>query len=483
MNAAQVREERLLMDRSVPGRIGVSLSALDVPSQAMPDPALLREGLELPELSEGEVVRYFSRLSQLNFSVDTHFYPLGSCTMKYNPKVNELVASLPGFANLHPHQLPETSQGALRLMYELQALLAEITGMAGASLAPLAGAHGEWSGMLMIRAYHHERGDHARTKVVIPDSAHGTNPASATMAGFQVVSVPTDASGNMDLEALKAQATPDLAGIMFTLPNTLGLFDTGIVDVCKTVHEAGGLVYCDGANMNALLGRAKLGDMGFDVMHLNLHKTFSTPHGGGGPGAGPVCACKRLLPYLPTPVVEKEGEKFRLGSPPKSIGRVGGFHGNFGVLVKAYAYIRSLGAEGLREVSGNAVLNANYLLSRLRDMYHLPYDRRCMHEVVFSARNQHGRGVRGLDIAKRLLDYGFHAPTMYFPLIVEEALMIEPVETESKETIDAFIDAMRAINEEVSRDPDLVKGAPHTTPVSRMDEAGAARHPDLRWKR
>ena len=485
MPAKVTGEQRLLMDRSVPGRTGVSLPRLDVPSQPLPEGQPLRDGLELPELSEGEVVRYFLRLSQLNFSVDTHFYPLGSCTMKHNPRVHEEMASLPGFAALHPLQPEETAQGALRLMFELQRLLSEITGMAETSLAPLAGAHGELAGMLMVRAYHRERGDSARTRVIIPDSAHGTNPASATMAGFQVVSVATGPDGNMDIGALKREATPELAGIMFTLPNTLGLFDTGIAEVCRTVHEAGGLVYCDGANMNALLGRAKLGEMGFDVAHLNLHKTFSTPHGGGGPGSGPVCAVPRLAPFLPTPIARsiEGGDTYALTAPPKSIGRLGGFHGNFGVLVKAYAYIRAMGAEGLKEVSGNAVLNANYLLSRLKDIYHLPYDRRCMHEVVFSARNQRARGVRGLDIAKRLLDYGFHAPTMYFPLIVEEALMVEPVETESREAIDAFIKAMREIDREASESPDVVRGAPHTTPVSRLDEASAARHPDLRWRR
>ena len=483
MEATSKRDERLLMDRSVPGRMGVSLPGLDVPPQPLPEGQPLREDLALPELSEGEVVRYFSRLSQLNFSTDTHFYPLGSCTMKYNPKINEELAAQPGFAHLHPRQQGESAQGALRLMFDFQGLLSEITGMSAISLAPLAGAHGELSGMLMIRAYHREQGDRARTKVIIPDSAHGTNPASATMAGFGVVSVATGPDGNMDIEALKQEATSDLAGMMFTLPNTLGLFDTGIIEVCRIVHEAGGLVYCDGANMNALLGRVKLGDLGFDVAHLNLHKTFSTPHGGGGPGSGPVCANPGLAPFLPAPIVTRtEDDTFALATPAKSVGRVGGFHGNFGVLVKAYAYVRTLAAIGLKEVSGNAVLNANYLLNRLKDLYHLPYDRRCMHEAIFSAQNQQDRGVRALDIAKRLLDYGFHAPTMYFPLIVKEALLIEPVETESKENIDAFIEAMREIDKESREEPGLVKGAPYTTSISRLDEAGAARHPDLRWQ-
>ena len=476
-------DRRTLMERSVAGRIGANLPELDVPLQLPLDQSLLRDELKLPEVAEPEVVRYFTLLSHLNFSIDTNFYPLGSCTMKYNPKVNDEMAFLPGFAALHPHQPPETVQGALRLLHTLQGYLAEITGMKGVSLASLAGAQGEFCGMLMIRACLLDRGETQRTTVAIPDSAHGTNPASAAMSGFQVVTIPSDSSGNMDLEALKAVADSRLAGLMITQPNTLGLFDTNIVELCETVHAAGGLVYGDGANMNALLGRAKPADLGFDVVHLNLHKTFTTPHGGGGPGAGPVCVTEELMPYRPSPVVLQGGDgdgSFSLEEPEKSIGRVGGFHGNFGVLVRAYAYIRSMGNTGLTEVSGNAVLNANYLMQRLRDTYHLPYDRRCMHEVVLSARDQKARGVRGLDIAKRLLDYGFHAPTMYFPLIVDETLMIEPTETESRETLDAFIEAMKAIDREVSDDPDVVTGAPHTTPVSRLDEARAARQPDLR---
>ncbi|MFQ5860931.1 MAG: aminomethyl-transferring glycine dehydrogenase subunit GcvPB, partial [Dehalococcoidia bacterium] len=421
------------MERSVPGRVGTTLPDLDVPAHALPDEGLLRRDLELPEVTEAAVVRYFTHLSQLNFSVDTHFYPLGSCTMKYSPKVNDEVASLPGFAHLHPSQPVETAQGALKLMYELQGYLAELTGMAGTSLAPMAGAHGELAGVLMMRAYHDGRDDGTRRKVAIPDSAHGTNPASAAMGGFKVVTVPSDSQGNMDLEALRQVAGPDLAGIMFTLPTTLGLFDPNIVEVCDLVHQAGGLVYGDGANMNALLGRAKLGHLGFDVVHLNLHKTFSTPHGGGGPGSGPVCVNETLLRFLPAPVVAKrEGsEEYELVRPFQSIGKLAGFHGNFGVLARAYAYIRTLGGPGLRQVSADAVLNANYLLSALKGTYHLPYDRPCMHEVILSAKWQKARSVKGLDVAKRLLDHGFHAPTMYFPLIVEEALMIEPTETES----------------------------------------------------
>ena len=488
---------RLLMERSVPGRVGAVAPPLDVPAQPLPDAALLRADLALPEVSEPEVVQYFTGLSQLNFSIDTQFYPLGSCTMKYNPKVNDEVAFLPGFAAIHPLQPEETAQGALELLYRLQGFLGEITGMAGVSLATLAGAHGELAGVLMMRAYHQARGDFRRTKMAIPDSAHGTNPASAAMAGFDVVTLASDADGNVDLDALHELAGPELAGVMITLPSTLGLFDRNIVEVCRIVHQAGGLVYGDGANMNALLGRVKLGDLGFDVIHLNLHKTFSTPHGGGGPGAGPVCCGPELVPYLAAPVVNvvdvppgdgkadpewDETAFYILDTPEHSIGKISGFHGNFGVLVRAYTYIRTLGDAGIRSISGNAVLNANYLLNKLRDDYYLPYDRPCMHEVVFSADWQRERGVSGLEVAKRLLDYGFHAPTMYFPLIVHEALMIEPTEAENRDTLDAFIQALQAINRETDENPELVRQAPHTTPVSRLDEARAARQPDLRWR-
>ena len=487
---------KLLMERSVPGRVGAVLPLLDVPAQALPEASLIRANLDLPEISEPEVVHYFTTLSQLNFSIDTHFYPLGSCTMKYNPKINDEVASLPGFAAIHPLQPPESSQGALELLWRLRGHLAEITGLPAVSLATLAGAHGELAGMLMMRAYHQARADGARRRVAIPDSAHGTNPASAAMAGFEVVELASDGAGNVDLEALHEVAGPDLAGVMITLPSTLGLFDTNIVEVCRLVHQAGGLVYGDGANMNALLGRVKLGDLGFDVVHLNLHKTFSTPHGGGGPGAGPVCAAESLAPHLPAPLVERtshsspsskgnqeESASYLLATPSETIGKLSGFHGNFGVLVRAYTYIRTLGEAGIRSISGNAVLNANYLMQALKDIYLLPYDRICMHEAVFSADWQKARGAGGLEIAKRLLDYGFHAPTMYFPLIVHEALMIEPTEAETKETLDAFIQALRDIDREVTETPDLVRQAPHTTPVSRLDEARAARQPDLRWKR
>ena len=473
---------KLLMERSVPGRAGCVLPECDVPAAMLPDAALLRDELPLPELSEPEVVQYFTGLSQRNFSIDTHFYPLGSCTMKYNPKINDEAAFLPGFAGIHPLQPPEQAQGALELLHRLQGFLGEITGLPAVSLATLAGAHGELAGMLMVRAWHQAHSGGGRTKVAIPDSAHGTNPASAAMAGFEVVELASDRQGNVDLEALHEVADGSLAGVMITLPSTLGLFDTNIVEVCRIVHDAGGLVYGDGANMNALLGRVKLGDLGFDVAHLNLHKTFSTPHGGGGPGAGPVCAAERLAPYLAAPVVADDADGgYRLITPEASIGKLAGFHGNFGVLARAYAYIRTLGAAGVRSISGNAVLNANYMMNELRDVYRLPYDRACMHEAVFSADWQKAKGAGGLEIAKRLLDYGFHAPTMYFPLIVPECLMIEPTESETRETIDEFVAALKRIDAEITEDAELVRQAPHTTPVARLDEAQAARRPDLRW--
>ena len=473
---------RLLMERSRPGRTGASLPASDVPEQPLPDASLLRDGLELPEVTEGEVVRYFTHLSQLNFSVDTHFYPLGSCTMKYNPRFNEAMAGLAGFASAHPQQPERQVQGAIEVMYRLQELLAEVTGMEAVSLAPLAGAQGELAGMLTIRAALEGRGEGHRRKMLIPDTAHGTNPASAAMAGFGVVSVPSNADGNIDLDALRAEADGDLAGIMLTQPTTLGLFDRNAVEMCRIVHEAGGLVYGDGANMNALLGRVKLGDLDFDVVHLNLHKTFSTPHGGGGPGAGPICTNATLTPFLPGPVaVRRDSGAFGLEMPPKSIGRVGGFAGNFGVLVRAFTYITLLGGQGMLDISGNAVLNANYLLVMLRELYDLPFDRRVMHEVVFSAKKR--PGANALNVSKRLLDHGFHAPTMYFPLVVAEALMIEPTETESKETLDAFIEALTDIDAEAARDETFLANAPFDTPVSRLDETAAARHPQLRWRR
>ena len=484
----EILNRRLLMERSVPGRVGFTLPPLDVPEQEAPPAEMIRDDLPMPEVSEGEIVRYFSQMSQANFSIDHNFYPLGSCTMKYNPKLDDEMAGMPGMSEVHPRQTEASVQGALKLMYELQGLLNEMTGMAGASLAPMAGAEGELAGMLMTRAYHLANGDTGRTKVLIPDSAHGTNPASAAMAGFEVVPISSDDNGNTDIAALQAAVGDDLAGFMLTQPSTLGLFDTNILEVMRVVRGAGGIVYGDGANLNALIGLVKLGDLGFDVVHSNLHKTFTQPHGGGGPGAGPVIAGERLKPFLPSPVVElckaPDGTtRYTLGTPPQSIGKMGAFHGNFGALVRAYSYIRTLGNEGIRSVSRDAIINANYILSQLRGYYDLPYDRHCMHEVVFSARNlKRAHGVSALDVAKRLIDYGIHPPTMYFPLIVEEALMIEPTETESKETLDYFIDVMKTIAREAAESPDLLHEAPHDTPNTRLDEANAARRPNLRWR-
>jgi glycine dehydrogenase subunit 2 len=479
--------DKLLVELSAPGRRAVSLPPLDVPEAEPLPEEYLRSELPLPEVAEIDLVRHYVRLSQKNFAIDTTFYPLGSCTMKYNPKVNEEAARFPGFVQIHPLQPEETVQGALELMWELQNYLAEITGMDAATLQPAAGAHGELTGILMIRAYLRDRGEYGRDEVLVPDSAHGTNPATAAMAGFKVVPIPSDRNGDLDLEALRRAVSDRTAALMFTLPTTLGLFDPHVLEITETVHRAGGLVYGDGANLNAVLGRVKHGDLGFDVLHINLHKTFSTPHGAGGPGSGPVTVKAHLAPYLPAPVVVREetenGPVYRLARPEKSIGRVRSFHGSFNVLVRAYAYIRSLGAEGLKEVADNAVLNANYLLARLKEAYHLPYDRRCMHEFVLSGVRQERLGVKTLDIAKRLIDYGFHPPTIYFPLIVKEALMIEPTETESRETLDAFAEAMLAIAREAETEPQVVKSAPHHTPVRRLDEARAARQPVLRWRR
>jgi len=482
--------EPLLFELSSPGRTGCRLPDLDVPESVLPED-LLRDELPLPELSEREIVQHFSRLSQLNFGVDTGFYPLGSCTMKYNPKMHEDVARYAGFIQIHPWQNELTVQGALQLMYELQEYLAEITGLPAVSLQPVAGAHGELTGMLIIRAYHQSRGDEGRVTVLVPDSAHGTNPASAAMCGYKVVTVPSDARGNIDVEELDRLMDESVAGLMLTNPNTLGLFEEHILQIEEIVHGAGGLIYCDGANMNALLGVARPGELGTDVLHLNLHKTFSTPHGGGGPGGGGTAVTEELSAFLPVPVVARRGPDEAAASGAEyyldydrslSIGPVGGFYGNFGVMVKAYAYLRSLGERGLREVSENAVLNANYLLTQIKGYYDLPYERSCLHECVFSGKAQAKLGVHTLDIAKRLIDLGFHPPTVYFPLIVDEALMIEPTETESLETLDAFVAAMRQIAGEAETEPDTVRGAPQTTPVGRLDEVAAARKPDLRWQ-
>jgi glycine dehydrogenase subunit 2 len=467
-----------LYEMSVAGRTGLDLPELEVPQAPLPD-AELREDCGLPELSQLDVVRHFLALSQRNFGVDTGFYPLGSCTMKYNPKVSEQIARLPAFADAHPLADPETVQGNLALMFGLQGWLAEIGGFAGVSLQPSAGAHGEFTGLLMMRAYHRDRGETDRTRILIPDSAHGTNPASTTMAGFTAVELPSDARGNIDLDAVRAACHRTVAGIMMTNPNTLGLFEEQIEEVVRLVHDCGGLVYGDGANMNALAGIARPGDLGFDVMHFNLHKTFATPHGGGGPGSGPVGAAARLVDYLPGPVIDIERAAaaapcYVLTEPKKSIGRVSTFFGNFGMFVRAYAYIRAHGGEGLRANSEHAVLNANYLRVKLRDTFRVPFDRMNMHEFVCQGAVG-ASGVRALDVSKRLLDYGFHPPTMYFPLIVPEALMIEPTETENKPTLDAFVEAMKAIAAEAQSDPALVKSAPHDTPLRRLDEVRAAR--------
>jgi len=475
----------LTFDLSRPGRKGVLLPEPDVPPAALPDARFLRSALNLPELSQNQLVRYFLGLSRLNYGVDTGFYPLGSCTMKYNPRVNEDVGRLPGFALAHPLQPEATVQGALAVLHQLQGALAAITGMDAVGLAPAAGAQGELSGILMIKAYLEDRPERGRgRKVLIPDSAHGTNPATAAMCGFEVVTIPSDRDGNTDMAALESALDDGVAAMMLTLPSTLGLFDPNIERIAETLHRHGALLYGDGANQNAFLGRARFGDMGFDMVHLNLHKTFSTPHGGGGPGAGPICVKAKLAPYLPAPVVEADGDGYRLTTPERSIGKTTAFHGNFGVLVRALTYIRSLGAEGLRAISENAVINANYVLASLRDAYHLPYDRPCMHEVVFSPpkAGQRAKGVKTLDIAKRLIDYGFHPPTIYFPLIVDEALMVEPTESEGKEALDAFCEAMLAIAREAEEEPELVRGAPHEAPLRRLDEATAARKPYLRWR-
>jgi glycine dehydrogenase subunit 2 len=462
---------------SVPGRHGIALPAPDVPQSPLPA-AELRQDCGLPEISQLDVVRHYLALSQRNFGVDSGFYPLGSCTMKYNPKVIEEIARQPAFAEAHPLQAPETVQGNLALMFELQQWLAEIGGFAGVSLQPAAGAHGEFTGLLMMRAYHHDRGDLRRTRILIPDSAHGTNPASTTMAGFTAVELPSDARGNVDLDAVRAACDDTVAGIMMTNPNTLGLFEEHIGEVVRLVHECGGLVYGDGANMNALVGIVRPGDLGFDVMHYNLHKTFATPHGGGGPGAGPIGVSARLKDFLPGPLIaaqdDGENTSYTLTEPKKSIGRVSTYFGNFGMFVRAHAYIRQHGAAGLRSNSEHAVLNANYLRVKLRDTFVVPFDRINMHEFVCRGAID-GTGVRALDVSKRLLDYGFHPPTNYFPLVVPEALMIEPTETESKPTLDAFVAAMHAIAQEAREDPAMVKSAPHDTPVKRLDEVRAAR--------
>ena len=471
--------EPLIYEICRAGRKAVHLPDTDVPETPLPQDELRAE-LPLPEVSEIDLVRHYTRLSQLNYSIDTGFYPLGSCTMKYNPKVNEAAARMPGFANLHPLQPEDTAQGAMALIYNLQQMLAEIAGFAAVTLQPAAGAHGELTGVLIMRKYLYDRGETQRNIILVPDSAHGTNPATTSMSGLKAVEVGSDADGNVDLDALRALIAkhgPQLVGLMLTNPNTLGLFDCHVQEVLRLVHEAGGLCYGDGANFNAILGIAKPGEVGFDVMHYNLHKTFSTPHGGGGPGSGAVGVAAHLADYLPGPIVVKtKDDWYEWRMPAKSIGRVKAFWGNFGVLVRAYTYIRMHGAAGLRAISENAVLNANYLQARLRDTYPIPHgDRTCMHEFVAQGKVEGAPGVNTLDIAKRLMDYNFHPPTVYFPLIVAEALMIEPTETESKEALDAFTDALIAIAQEARENPELLKTAPHNAPVKRLDEVRAAK--------
>lgn len=480
------KEQKLIFEYSKTGRTGYSLPELEVPDvdldMILPEEMQRTENPELPEVSELQIMRHYTALSTRNHGVDSGFYPLGSCTMKYNPKMNEDSARLKGFAHLHPYQPDYQVQGAMQLMFELQEELKEIAGMDEVTLQPAAGAQGEWTGLMMIRAFHEANGDHKRTKVIVPDSAHGTNPASATVAGFDSVTVKTDERGLVDLEHLKEVTGEDTAALMLTNPNTLGLFEEDIQEMAAIIHQAGGKLYYDGANSNAILGIARPGDMGFDVVHLNLHKTFTGPHGGGGPGSGPVGVKKELIPYLPGPVLTKENDTYYWDKDrPHSIGRVKPYYGNFGINVRAYTYIRTMGAEGLKKVSEYAVLNANYLMRRLEPYFDLPYGRHCKHEFVISGRRQKKLGVRTLDMAKRLLDYGYHPPTIYFPINVEECMMIEPTETEAKETLDAFADAMIRIAKEAEEDPEMVQEAPHTTVVGRLDETLAARKPVLTY--
>jgi len=489
MAAMNKQDQPLIFELSREGRIGYSLPENDVPevdlNELFPKEFIREEAPELPEVSELDIMRHYTALSNRNHGVDSGFYPLGSCTMKYNPKINENVARFPGFSHIHPLQDESTVQGALELMHDLQEHLIEIIGMDEVTLQPAAGAHGEWTGLMMIRAYHEANNDTKRTKVIVPDSAHGTNPASATVAGLETITVKSNEDGLVDLEDLRRVVGEDTAALMLTNPNTLGLFEENILEMAQIVHEAGGKLYYDGANLNAVLSKARPGDMGFDVVHLNLHKTFTGPHGGGGPGSGPVGVKADLIPYLPKPlVVKKEDGSFGFDyDRPDSIGRVKPFYGNFGINVRAYTYIRSMGPDGLKAVTEYAVLNANYMMRRLAEHFDLPFDRHCKHEFVLSGKRQKKLGVRTLDIAKRLLDFGYHPPTIYFPLNVEECIMIEPTETESKETLDSFIEAMIQIAREAEENPEVVQEAPHTTVIKRLDETLAARKPVLRYQK
>ncbi len=479
--------DNLLIDISKKGRKAYSLPKLDIEDillTDMVDADLLKETeLRLPEISEVDLIRHYTNLSNKNFGVDTGFYPLGSCTMKYNPKINEDMASNPNFTEIHPYQPVDTVQGSLELMYNLSQMLCEITGMDDVTLQPSAGSHGELTGLMLIKEYHLNRGDTKRTKVIIPDAAHGTNPASAAMADFDVIQINSNKDGSVNMEELKSILNDEVAALMLTNPSTLGLFEENIKEIADIVHEAGGLLYYDGANMNAIMGITRPGDMGFDVVHLNIHKTFSTPHGGGGPGSGPVGVKKELIPFLPVPVIERVDERYELNyEKEKSIGKIKNFYGNFGVLVRAYTYILTMGSDGLKEASTMAVLNANYIKESLKDDYILPIDRICKHEFVLGGLPKGDANIKTLDIAKRLLDYGYHPPTIYFPLIIKEALMIEPTETESIETIDEFIIAMKSIAKEALENPEILKNAPHNTTVGRIDEARAVKKPILTWK-
>ncbi len=478
--------DKLIFELSRPSRVGYELPKNEFGTEGekeIPSDLLRTQPLELPEVSELDVVRHYTNLSNKNFGVDTGFYPLGSCTMKYNPKINEEVATMPQFAELHPLQNPETAQGALELYWNLQNALAKLAGFEEFTLNPYAGAHGELTGLMVMRSYHEARGDHKRKKVIVPDSAHGTNPASAMVAGLEVVEVKSRPNGSIDIEDLKPLLNDEIAGIMMTNPNTLGMFETEILEIAKLVHYAGGLLYYDGANFNPLLGKVRPGDMGFDIMHINLHKTFSTPHGGGGPGSGPVGVAKHLVQFLPNPHVKKdENGKFYVENGDDALGSVSTFFGNFGVMMKAYAYILSLGKEGIKEVGPMATLNANYIKESLKDDYLLPIEGACKHEFVFDGLKDKSTGVTTLNVAKRLLDYGFHAPTIYFPLLFHESMMIEPTETESLETLDEFIEVMHKVAKEARETPDEVKNAPLTTIVRKLDETTAAKNPILNYK-
>jgi glycine dehydrogenase subunit 2 len=475
---------KLIFECSVAGRRAYNLPRADVPSYELPQNLVRSEAAELPEVSEPDVIRHYTNLSQKNYAVDLGIYPLGSCTMKYNPKINEEAARMPGFAEIHPLQPVETVQGALQLMWELENMLCEITGMSAFSLQPSAGAQGEALGLMIIKAYHQYRGEDKRKKIIVPDSAHGTNPASASMVGMDVIEVKSNKEGSVDLDALKAVMNDEVAGLMLTNPSTLGLFETNILEIADIIHEAGGLLYYDGANANAIMGITRPGDMGFDVLHLNLHKTFSTPHGGGGPGAGPVGVAAHLADFLPIPVIVKKQGLYDLEyDRPMSVGKLKSFYGNFGVLVRAYAYIKTMGAEGLKRVSELAVLNANYMKEELKEYYELPYEQTCMHEFVLGRLKINPYGITTKQIAKRLLDFGLHPPTIYFPLIVSEAMMIEPTETESLESMEEYISALIQIAKEAVENPQIIKTAPHNTPVKLLDEVAAARNPVVKWQK